>query len=449
MEKSMPKKPRRFVSFPTLRIGVLTDDRGKYLAALEERMMKMESLLQHSNDSQQNGEESPEDEADSLHDSATMETLTTIFTHGRTPSCKTETMASPNFQFPPKDEAARLAQGYFASCNHLQPIFSRDKFMRRMEAEYPPNKHADYSWWSTVIAVLCYAHRLRAMSTPAQADEENMAACPYMKELLDMAPKLSYGKPSVESAQVLLGISSILRGSAMPDLAPMLVAVAIRMLQTLDAHKQEAPGSPYYFARKERERTFWVAYILDKDIALITRKPPVLSEVDISRPPPLDRNDDHVGTVRSFDSCFDVNLFRASQRLASIQAQVWNRTLSGGASMTRNALQAAQNELNPVLAAWKNELPFKFKQDDLVGRWPKHAIIHIVVLHFRYFHTLVELNKEPPMDKDDMDPLNGNCPVAKSLPSYPHSTALVAVEAARDALDLASLTPRGNFQNVW
>jgi hypothetical protein len=430
-------------------ILILTDSRGKYLAALEERMMKMESLLQRSNDSQQNGKESTDEDDDSLPSPATMETLSTMFLNARSPPTKAEIMAAPKFQFPPKDEASRLAQGYFASCNHLTPIFSKDKFMRRLEVLYPPNKQKDYTWWTTVVAVLCYAHRLRAMSTPAQADEENNLACPYMKQLLDMVPKLSYGPPSIESAQVLLGVASILRGSAMPDLAPMLVSVAIRMLQTLDAHKVEAPDGPYYHARKERERTFWVAYILDKDIALLTRKPPVLSELDISRPPPLDRNDDRVGTVMSFDSCFDINLFRAAQRLASIQARVWERTLSGSASMTRPALQAAQNELNPVIAAWKAELPFKFKQEDLVGRWPKHAIVHIVVLHFRYFHTLVELNKEPPMEKDDMSPLNGNCPVAKSLPSHPHSTALVAVEAARDALDLASLTPRGNFQNVW
>ena len=428
---------------------MLTHIRGKYLAALEERMMKMESLLHQSNDEQRNGNHSPEDDDDSIPSTSTLETLSSMFNNHRHIPSREEILAAPKFEFPSKEETSKLAQGYFASCNHLCPIFSRDKFMRRMEIHYPPSKDKDYAWWSTVITVLCYAHRLRAMSTPDQADSENYQACPYMKQLLDMAPKLSYGQPSIETAQVLLGIAGILRGSAMPDLAPMLVSVAVRMLQTLDAHKVELPGGPYYAARRERERTFWVAYILDKDIALLTRKPPVISEMDIGRPPPSERCEDNVGTVRSLDSCFDTNLFKASQRLASIQARVWERTLSGSAIMTQQALQVAQNELNPALAAWKAELPFKFQKDDLVGRWPKHAILHIVVMHFRYFHTLVELNKEPPMEKNDMNPLNGDCPVAQSLPSYPHSTALVAVEAARDALDLASLTPRGNFQNVW
>lgn len=411
--------------------------------------MKMESLLEQSKEDQPNGNDSPGDDEYSIPSSTTMETLPAVCSDNQTPPTKSHNGPIPKFQFPPKDEAVRLAQGYFASCNHLFPIFPRQKFLSCMEVNYPPNKQSNPIWWCSVLTVLCYAHRLRAMSDPIQADVENLKACPYIQKLLDMAPKLSYGQPSIESAQVLLGMASILRGTPMPDLVPMLVSVAVRMLQTLDAHKEETPDSPYYADRKDRERTFWVAYILDRDIALTTRKPPVLSELDISRPPLLSHTEDQVGEVRSIDSCFDVNLFRASQTLASIQARVWNRTLSPGASTSPAALQAAQAELNPVLAAWKQELPFKFKSEDLVGRWPKYAIIQIVVLHFRYFHTLVDLNKEPAMETDDMKLLNGNCPVAKSLPSYPHSTALVAVEAARDALDLASLTPRGNFQNVW
>ena len=419
---------------------------GKYLAALEERMKHMETLIQHSGEGQAKPDESPVHE--SSQPSVTDEALATIVSRGPA-SAWEKPVHQSDFQFPPKDQALRLIQGYFASYNNIMPIFSGEKFMNRIRKDYPPDKYDDVVWWSSVITVLCYAHRLRAMSYPGQADNENNEACQYLKELLDIAPKLSYGKASIASAQVLLGIASIFRGTPMPDAAPMLVAVAIRMLQTLDAHKEEMPNTLHYLERKERERVFWVAYILDKDTALTIRKPPVLSEADISRLPPGDHEEDGVGIIRSLDSYFEVNLFTASQRLAAIQGKVWNRIDSAATPATRNVLQAAQDELNPCLAAWKDTLPFDFKQEDLVGRWPKHAIVHIVVLHFRYFHTLVELNKEPPMEKDELNPLNDDCPVAKSLPSYPHSTAPIAVEAARDALDLASLTPRGNFQNVW
>lgn len=356
---------------------------------------------------------------------------------------------SKELRLPAKYRAIHLAQGYFASFNHLFPIFDKASFMQRMQDEYPPDKDKNLTWWSAVVTVLCYAHRLRAMSTPGQAEAENEEACRYLKEALDLAPRLTYGEPSIESAQVLIGIASALRGTQMSDPASMLVAAAIRMLQHLDVHEEEPGEMTSLAVRKERERAFWVAYILDKENALQTRKPPVLHEQDIGRPLLADQDDDGVGVVRSLDWTSEVNLFAVSQRLASIQGQIWSRIHSAGATGKRAALETAQNDLNPVLATWKNYLPFEFKQEDLVGRWPKYAIVHIVVLHFRYFQTLVELNKVPPMEKDDMSPLNGDCPIAKSLPSYPHSTSMVAVEAARNALDLAALTPRGNFQNVW
>jgi len=349
--------------------------------------------------------------------------------------------------FPTKDEATRLAQGYFASYNHTFPIFSCKRFMQRLQvAEYPPNKKADYGWFATVLVVLTFAHRLRAMSAPARAEKENYNACPYLRELLEAAPKLTYAEPKLDHAQVLLGIACILRGTAIPDIVPMLTATAIRILQCCDVHQEEVPGSPEYAHRHERMNTFWVSYIMDKDIALQFRKPSILHEQDIGRTflcyePPQG------GTVLSLDSFFEVNLFSAAASLAVIQDNVWQLIYRASGIQDRKSLEVAQELLNPRLANWKQQLPFQFRKEDLVGRWPKHAIVNIVTLHFRYFHTLVELNKTPPLESGQ--PLNSDCALAEGLPQRPHSTAVVAVEAARDALDLAALLPSGNFQNVW
>lgn len=348
--------------------------------------------------------------------------------------------------FPPQEEAIHLAQGYFASHNHTFPIFSRERILQRMRNDYPPQKKDDFVWWTTVLVVLTFAHRLRAMSTPALADAENERACPFLGQMLDAAPKLTYMKPSLEAAQVLLATAAILRGTAMPDHVPMLTSAAVRMLQCNNVHLEEEPDSPESARRTERMHTFWVAYIMDKDSALQFRKPPVLHEQDIGRIP-LSREVLREGLVFSLDSYLEANLFVISQGLARIQGEVWSLIYAGTTAKTRDALEGAQEVLNPRLAAWKDSLPFRFRSEDLVGKWPKHAIVNIVTLHFRYFHTLVELNKEPPFEPGH--PLRGDCPLSKSLPDWPHSTSLLAVEAARNALDLAALTPRGNFQNVW
>lgn len=428
--------------------------RGKYLSALEERMKSMESMLQQSKERDVLSQDQitpdqtpPEDEdmASTTMDGLCDGTLATII--HRAPYNREQGMKdTTGLNLPLPDEAVRLSQGYFASCNHTFPIFSYHRYMQRLRKGYPPNKEKDYVWFATVLVVLTSAHRLRAMSAPHHAEEENHSACPYLRELLAAASKLTYAKPTLESAQVLLGIACILRGTAMPDMVPMLTAAAVRMLQCCNVHHNESPNSPDYFLRSERMNTFWVAYILDKDIAMQFRKPPVLHEQDIGRTFEW-RDPSQIGRVQSLDSVFEVNLFGAAQSLAVIQGQVW--TMIYGASMARDRsdLEAAQELLNPKLAAWKQQLPFQFRKQDLVGRWPKHAIVNIVCLHFHYFHTLVEVNKNPPLDKDHA--LNTGCAIAEDLRDWPHSTAVVAVEAARDALDLAALLPSGNFQNVW
>ena len=416
-------------------------------------MKTMESLLQQSREKDNENDPSPSDNSSRSHvvspiDSGIGEgALATIVNRGPYNKPEHLKIMSAPFNFPPHDEALHLAQGYFASYNDLFPIFSRERFMQRIRTDYPPRKTDDFVWWSAVLVVLTFAHRLRAMSTTALAEAENNRACPYLGQLLDAAPKLTYAKPSLEAAQVLLATAAILRGTAMPDPVPMLTAAAVRMLQCNNVHLEEDDReSPEFARRTERMHTFWVAYIMDKDIALQFRKPPVLHEQDIGRLP-ISREVLREGVVFSLDSYLEANLFVISQELATIQGQVWSLIYAGSTSKTRNELEAAQEVLNPRLAVWKARLPFGFRREDLVGRWPKHAIVNIVTLHFRYFHTLVELNKEPPFENGH--PLKGDCPLSKSLPDWPHSTSLLAVEAARNALDLAALTPRGNFQNVW
>ena len=428
---------------------MLTLDSGKYLAALEERMKSMETLLKQSNEKSPDNVETPP----SFYSTVTPPAI--LQEQAKTMKCKLPGWATDGShltkpQFPSKDQAIRLAQGYFACSDHSFPIFAKDAFFLRMNTQYPPEQHTDPVWRSTVLAVLCYAHRLRAMSTPLEADAENDEACWYMMPALDLVPQLTYGKPSVARAQVLLCIASILRGTAMPEAAPMLVSAAIRMLQCLGIHREDPLEKFSPAERRERECLFWCAYILDKDIALQTGRPPVLYEQDISRRPPSEYHDDEIGVVRSLDSSTKVDLFVASQRLAAIQGQVWSKIYSGAEPADRAMLHAAQDELNPVLAAWKAGFPFQFSKEALVSRWPKHAILQTVVLYFKYCHTLVELNKVPHMEKIDGSPLlESSCPTSKALSTYPHSSARVATDAARDALDLASLTPRGNFQNAW
>ncbi len=225
----------------------------------------------------------------------------------------------------------------------------------------------------------------------------------------------------------------------------------MRYLLTCSRHgrKEEKPDSPYYASREDRARAFWVAYVHDKNMALITGKPPVFYEQEISRLPPSGTNVEGFCLVQSLDNMRSVNFLVTGHRLAVIQGQLWSRLQCATAFPTPSAHITAQNELNALLLAWRTALPFSFKPQDLMGHWPKFSIIYIILLHFQYFQTLVEVNREPPAEEGSADPLFGTCPTATSLRSCSYSTQQFVVSSARDALELASLSPRGNFQHVW
>ena len=427
---------------------------GKYLATLEARLAKMESLLDSSQRSELQRHTEPEmDDIVAQTGGLNMCTATNAsFADAHTPSSVGSANQADNQHFPAKECAIRLVSGYFKTFNHIMPLYHEPIFMRRMAQQYPPNREQDLSWWAALDTVLALAHRLRAMSDQSQASQENLKACHFLGDSLAIAQKLTYDKPSLLSAQVLLSTAALLQGTALPDMASMLVASAIRMLQLLDVHRLNA-GTADVFATDEdyleRQRTFWVAYIFDRELCMRLRRPLVMIDADVAVMPPIAREPDSLGIVRSSDGYSDVNLFQYRHALASLQSRVWCHVRNLPNFQDKTKFDATVLELNMALDAWKHSPPFTFTPNDLVGRWPKSAILHIVILHFVYFHTLVELNKELPGAENDYSPLVGNCPISKSLPSYPHSIAPVAVVAARAALELAKLTPRGNFACVW
>lgn len=147
------------------------------------------------------------------------------------------TKTQQKFNMVRKDRALHLTHGFLAACNRLFPVFNAAHVLRRMDQDWPPDRQADVVWWATALVVLCSAHRLRAMSDPSEAEEENREASRYLGEILEVAPTLPYGKPSLATAQVLLAIAKLLRGTAMSDPARMFVGSAAHILQDLDAHK--------------------------------------------------------------------------------------------------------------------------------------------------------------------------------------------------------------------
>ncbi len=151
--------------------------------------------------------------------------------------------------------------------------------------------------------------------------------------------------------------------------------------------------------------------------------------------------------MKSLDNTTAANFFALRQRLATIQGLIYTKIQSLTASKNQCDLARAQAELNPQLTAWKQEFPFRFAQQELVGRWPWHAILFMILFACEYFDALLQLNRE--MNSDRVKFLAHDCPAANSLRSQIFSRSPLVLIAAREALDLALLVTNGNFANLW
>ena len=352
------------------------------------------------------------------------------------------------FQFMSKDQALHLVQGFLSSCNLMIPIWNSEHLLQRMQQDWPPDKDTDLVWWTTTLIALSYSYRLRAMMYPSGAEIDNKEASRFLSEAMEVAPRLAYRKPSLDAAQVLLAIASVMRGSATPETARMFTASAVQMLQELDAHEDDKLDRVLEDSPTERGRVWWIAYIHDKSIAEMTSKPPIIDDRYISRPPPRWQDVEGFGMVRSTDGLSEANFLVIGYRLAVLMSEVHYRTQSPTSDLTPEGLQASQTALNPLFDTWRNSLPFIFKPS-LVGLWPEHAVIYMILLHFQYFHTLLRLNREPPTRPLHAIAAGAPAVLRDNICACPYSIAPFVVNAARDALSLASLMPKGNLQHVW
>lgn len=82
------------------------------------------------------------------------------------------------------------------------------------------------------------------------------------------------GDAELLHVQVLIGMVILFQGTRDLKPATMLIAIALRLAHELGLHTRRSVGYLDATQVLERDRVFWIAYILDRDISLRTNRPP-------------------------------------------------------------------------------------------------------------------------------------------------------------------------------
>ncbi|KAF7561918.1 hypothetical protein G7046_g2229 [Stylonectria norvegica] len=349
----------------------------------------------------------------------------------------------PSFhELPAKSVALDLVGDAFRSFNRFFPLFNEQDFLRQFEHQYANSSPENAGWWACVNVVLALAHRFRAMRTLETA-WENSQSCGYLCNALAVVSELNMLHRSLPAVQALVGMATILQGTPNPQSSSVLTAAAVRLSQTMGLHRRTQDVSLSKTEVEQRKRVFWIAYFLDKDISLRMQQPYAQDDDDMDVEIPTGHT--HELKICGDIPC-DINFFNARIGLAVIQGQTYKRLYSVQASRQSEAQKAAvAQELLSILSYWRSSVPLDFEdyQENSLQVSFTTEFIHVLVLRFTYINCLVMIDHHlPPTEQLSVDP------GSEAFGILPPSESICVMES-RKAIRLIQITPQGSYAYVW
>jgi hypothetical protein len=291
---------------------------------------------------------------------------------------------------PPMVELRAIITDYFTNLNSIIPIFDENTFLQRLNDNVPP--------CSLVIAavngILALTYRHRATNKPYISSFDPDTCISNAESALSV---LLADQEDLLSLQVLLVLVMLYLGNPYRGLskASSLMGSAVKLVHKHRLHQSRTNTLFDTETSLQRARVFWVAYILDRDISLRTRDPPLLREEDhdLTIPSSTHGNGLVRFTVES-GAIVNVDLLQAWIQLAHIQGDIYEGLYSMKAEMQPlEVQQGTKQQLHERLREWLETIPVVLHPDRLAAVSPKPAMRQLVVIYFAYISSCLQMEK--------------------------------------------------------
>ncbi|KAI8724294.1 Zn(2)-C6 fungal-type domain-containing protein [Fusarium sp. LHS14.1] len=267
-------------------------------------------------------------------------------------------------ELPPQDEVMYAAQQYITGFNSAIPLFNPDGLLHLINRWYASPDQRDYTAWAAINTVLALVHR----QTPPEDATPSKNTTKYTNNAQSVLTNVVMGETTLLSIQVLVGMTLLFQG--IQDLKPatMLIAMTLRLVHQLGLHTRESMANLDSNAALERLRVFWIAYILDRDISMRTKQPPIQREMDIDLEWPSADPQDGAGVFITADGISSFNFFLSRVQLAQIQGEIYEamystscRGLSSHEKLEKVAV------LRYRLDDWFSRMPQRFRPEVILS----------------------------------------------------------------------------------
>lgn len=425
----------------------------KKIEILEARLAQLEAQSKQSNSSPQSTRNSG---ADPSSEGEQVWALRADSASTESPSYSTDPESlSPRGSnartLPPLRMVLPIVEEYFESSNRVLPLFDRETFIKMLRGWYTYSAYRKSDAWAAINVVLALARRDSYASSPEET--QNMQR--YINNVQSVLNEIVIDEPTLLALQVVLGLVLVFHGSSDPRPAAIMVATAMRLVHGLNLHTKTTAEYIEPLEELQRNRTFWIAYILDRDCAMRTRQPPIHqdSEIDVDLPSPAPL--DNAGLIFGVSGQV-FNYFRTRVQLAYIQGKVYAMLHSVRATKLPEH-ERLQNtlRLREMLDDWERSIPAEFLPQGAVAVVPAQHLRYMSLLHYTHLQLVATTHYA---DSHHLEWLKEALSCSKKQAPRVLAESFAAqlpgcwgklVEAARTCMRLYAATPENDSALTW
>ncbi|KAK6213708.1 fungal specific transcription factor [Colletotrichum tabaci] len=351
---------------------------------------------------------------------------------------------------PPLRHVLPTIEDYFQNSNQLLPLFEKKTFMNMLRGWYAYPAHRKPDAWAAVNIVLALARR----HSYASSFEETQNMQRYINNVQSVLNRLVINEPSLLVLQIILGLVLVFHGSADQGPASIMIATALRLAQTLKLHTNAHDGGFEPDEVLQRTRVFWIAYILDRDLAMRTSQPPIHQDCDIDVDLPSVNPPDGSGLLFGLSGQV-FNYFRSRIQLAHIEGKLYYMLRSVRAlKLPEHERRQNTLRIRAMLDSWLSAIPADFQPHLVAGTVSAEYLRYLSLMHYTHLQLVATTHHTDSHHMEWMQDIL-NCSKGQTLAVRSDLAARLPscwdklVGQARTCMELYAATPENDSALTW
>jgi hypothetical protein len=348
---------------------------------------------------------------------------------------------------PPPELGTALLSEFLVDLNTACPLYQPRVIVEHLRICYAGESDGTAVSWVSTYLIFGLAYVLRGMSATATKRDNELARY-YLGRTYNSLNNLLLSPPSLGLVQCLIGVASLAQGTPYGRSVPdgHFLSTSLRVAQSLAYHDDGTDIADTSRDIEQERRVFWLGFIMDTCISMLSNAPTTHRREDIVAPKPEEDPADTLGAVVAAEGHWKVNVFALRVNLALLQAEAIEQVLSVKARNTAPLhVEAAAANVIAHLQVFHNHELFNLSPNQLFQLLYRSDIVHTVGLEATYFatvyrvHAFLALDKNPRINPFTPDGLRRMSTI-KEQKSYPEAKRL---------LSLLPIAPHGDVGLYW